>query len=221
MHVYGHSLPVAGFITGIGFPGVSWTFVDIHARLWSFITSCWIYHWNRFHGLSLIFMHVYGHSLPVAGFITGIGFPGVSWTFVDIHARLWSFITSCWIYHWNRFHGLSLIFMHVYGHSLLVAGLITGIGFPGVSWTFVDIHALLWSFITSCWIYHWNRFHGLSLIFMHVYGHSLPVAGLITGIGFAGVSWSFLDIHARLRSFITSCWIYHWNRLSRGFMVFR
>src|SRR5208337_3036825 len=187
MHVYGHSLPVAGLITGIGFPGVSWTFLHVYGHslpVAGFITGI------GFPGVSWTFLHVYGHSLPVAGFITGIGFSGVSWTFVDIHARLWSFITSCWIYHWNRFHGLSLIFMHVYGHSLPVAGLITGICFPGVSWTI-----------------------------LHVCGNSLPVAGFITGIGFPGVSWSFLDIHASLWSFITSCWIYHWNRLSRGFMV--
>src|SRR5271157_1079438 len=215
MHVYGHSLPVAGIITGIGFPGVSWSFLDIHARLWSFITSCWIYHWNRlsrrfmdflarlwsfitscwiYHWNRLsrrswTFLHVCGNSLPVAGFITGIGLPGVSWSFVDIHARLWSFITSCWLYHWNRFHGLSLIFMHVYGHSLPVAGFITGIGFPGVSWTFLHVygHSLpVAGFITGI------GFPGVSWTFLHVCGNSLPVAGFITGIGFPGVSWTFV-----------------------------
>src|SRR5208282_4774039 len=136
-------------------------------------------------------MQAYIHSLPVAGFITGIGFPGVSWSFVDIHAGLWSFITSCWTYHWNR-----------------------------LSRRFMDFLARLWSFITSCWIYHWNRLSRRSWTFLHVCGNSLPVAGFITGIGFACVSWSFLDIHASLWSFITSCWIYHWNRFSRRFMDF-
>src|SRR5208283_4177870 len=84
-------------------------------------------------------MHYDGHSLPFTGILTGIGFPGV--------------------------YGLSCPFMQVYGHSLPFT--ITGIGFPGVLWTFMSIHASLWSFTAV--YYHWNR---LSRSFMDFHVHS-------------------------------------------------